>query len=47
MSKRRKMRLASLIMFVIAVIFVFCAVSNPALGRVIYIGNWANRHSNG
>ena len=41
MSKRKKMRLASLVMFVIAVIFVFCAVSNPTLGRVIYIGDWA------
>jgi len=40
MSKRRKMRLASLVMFVIAVIFVFCALSNPGLGRTLYIGDW-------
>lgn len=28
-------------MFVIAVIFVFCALSNPGLGRTIYIGDFA------
>lgn len=34
------MRLISLVMFVIAVIFVLCALSNPGLGRTLYIGNW-------
>ena len=47
MSKRKKMRLASLVMFVIAVIFVFCAISNPTLGRVIYIGDWALGETSG
>ena len=28
-------------MFVIAVIFVFCALGNPGLGRTIYIGDFA------
>ena len=41
MSKRKKLRLVSLVMFVIAVIFVFCALSNPGLGSTIYIGDWA------
>jgi hypothetical protein len=40
MSKRKKLRLISLVMLVIAVIFVFCALSNPGLGRTLYIGNW-------
>lgn len=37
MSKRKKLRLISLAMFVVAVIFVFCALSNPALGRTFYV----------
>ena len=41
MSKRKILRLISLGMFVIAVIFVFCALGNPGLGRTIYIGNFA------
>jgi len=32
-----KLRITSLIMLIIAVIFVFCAMSNPGLGRVFYI----------
>ena len=40
MSTRNKLRIASLIMFIIAVIFVFIAVSVPTLGRVIYIGGY-------
>lgn len=41
MKRKWKFRLVSLLMLVIAVIFVLCAVSNPQLGRVIYIGNFA------
>ena len=26
-------------MLIVAVVFVFCALSNPALGKVIYIGS--------
>ena len=41
MKTRRILRRVSLLMLVIAVIFVFCALSNPALGRTIYIGSFA------
>ena len=41
MKTRRILRYISLFMLVIAVIFVFCALSNPALGRTIYIGSFA------
>ena len=41
MKKSKLMRMISGIMFVVAVIFVFCALSNPALGSTIYIGSWA------
>lgn len=41
MSKRTILRLISLGMFLVAVIFVFCALSNPGLGRTIYIGDFA------
>ena len=40
MAKRRILRRISLVMLVIAVIFVFCALSNPQLGHAIYIGNF-------
>lgn len=40
MRNRKRMRLLSLVMLVIAVIFVLCALSNPGLGRTLYIGNW-------
>ena len=40
MSTRNKLRLVSFLMLVIAVIFVFIAVSVPTLGRVIYIGDY-------
>ncbi len=40
MRKRKILRLISLGMFLIAVIFVFCALSNPALGRTVYIGSF-------
>ena len=37
---RTKLRLISLVMLVVAVIFVFCALSAPNLGRTIYIGDF-------
>ena len=39
MKTRTKLRLISLAMFVVAVIFVFCALACPTLGRTIYIGD--------
>lgn len=40
MKVRRTLRLISLMMLIVAFIFVFCALSNPALGHVIYIGSF-------
>ena len=40
MKTRTKLRLISLTMFVVAVIFVFCALTCPTLGRTIYIGDF-------
>lgn len=37
MSKKVILRLISLAMLVVAVIFVICALSNPALGSAFYI----------
>ena len=39
MKTRTKLRLISLAMFVVAVIFVFCALACPTLSRTIYIGD--------
>ena len=39
MTKRGILRLISFIMFVIAIVFVMCALSAPNLGRVFYVGN--------
>ena len=39
MKTKTKLRLISLAMFVVAVVFVICALSNPALGQVFYIGS--------
>lgn len=39
MRKRIVLRLISLGMLVIAIIFVACALSNPTLGSVFYIGS--------
>ena len=39
MKARRTLRLISLVMLIVAVIFIFCALSNPALGKVFYIGS--------
>ena len=39
MKVRRTLRLISLVMLIVAVVFIFCALSNPALGKVFYIGS--------
>ena len=39
MKARRTLRLISLVMLIVAAVFVFCALSNPALGKVFYIGS--------
>ena len=39
MKARRTLRLISLVMLIVAVVFIFCALSNPALGKVFYIGS--------
>ena len=41
MKVKRMLKLISLLMFIIAVVFVFCALSCPTLGSTIYIGNFA------
>ena len=40
MKTKTKLRLISLAMFVVAVVFVFCALACPTLGRTIYIGDF-------
>ena len=40
MNRKVVLRLISLVMFVIAVIFVLIAVSCPTLGRVFHIGSF-------
>ena len=39
MKARRTLWLISLVMLIVAVVFIFCALSNPALGKVFYIGS--------
>lgn len=39
MKTRKVLRLISLIMLIVAAVFVLCALSNPGLGRVFYIGS--------
>ena len=39
MKKGMVLRVISLVMFVVAVIFVACALANPAFGSVFYIGD--------
>lgn len=41
MRKKKILRVSSLIMLGVAVIFVLCALSNPALGHTVYIGPFA------
>ena len=38
MSRKTKLRLASLLLLLIALIFLFCAISCPTLGHVFYLG---------
>lgn len=38
MKKGRALRLISLAMLIVAVVFVLCALSNPGMGKVFYIG---------
>ena len=40
MNKKKILRGISLGMLLVAVIFVFCALSNPELGKAVYIGNF-------
>lgn len=40
MKTRRTFRLISLVMLIVAAVFVFCALSNPTLGKTIYIGSF-------
>jgi len=40
MKTKTKLRLISLVMFVIAGAFVICALSAPTLGKTIYIGDF-------
>ena len=37
---KKKLRIISLAMFVIAIVFVVCALSAPNLGHAIHIGNY-------
>lgn len=39
MKAKRILRLISFVMLIVAAVLVFCALSNPALGKVFYIGN--------
>lgn len=41
MKTRKRMRLASLGLLLIALVLVFCALSHPGLGQTIYIGDFA------
>ena len=41
MKKKTKLRLIVLVMLVAAIVFVFCALACPTLGRTIYIGDFA------
>lgn len=38
MTKKKTLRVVSLLMLLVAVIFVFIAITHPTLGRVVYIG---------
>ena len=41
MKKSMLLRIVSLGMFAVAIIFIACALANPALGRTFYIGEIA------
>lgn len=38
MSRKTKLRLASLLLLLIALVFLFCAISCPTLGHVFHLG---------
>ena len=38
MSRKAKLRLASLVLLLIALVFLFCVISCPTLGRVFHLG---------
>ena len=40
MKSKRTLRWISLVMLIVAAIFVFCALACPTLGTTIYIGNF-------
>lgn len=40
MKKHKLLRIISFVMFIVAVVFVLCAISCPTLGRTIYIGSF-------
>lgn len=41
MTVKKRLRLISFIMFVVAIVFVLCALSAPNLGHTIYFGSYA------
>ena len=41
MKKGMVLRITSLVMFLVAIIFIACALANPALGSTFYIGEIA------
>ena len=41
MKIKIKLRLISGIMLVVAIVFVFCALACPTLGKTLYIGDYA------
>ncbi len=41
MKKKTLFRIISLVMLVVAVVFVLIAISSPTLGQTIYIGSFA------
>lgn len=38
---RKRLRIASFVMFIIGAVFVLCALNNPTLGRTIHIGSFS------
>lgn len=40
MKTRKTLRTISLVMFLVAVVFIFCALACPTLGRTIRVGNF-------
>lgn len=38
MSRKTKLRLASLVLLIVSLVFLFCAISCPTLGHVFHLG---------